>query len=231
MRFIASTDLRMSQNPSTPPRRPARRSLSSLEALAARATEGDERAFEELHRRLGGGLRSFLHRRLGGHADLIAELSQATWVEVWRAIRGRRYDPQRARITTFVYAVGNKMLLRHFRVAGREGRLFSSAVLQAGTASAAADSPEDLLHDCELLDALRDCLQRTDTPLSLTAEERTVVTAAAQDESERSLARRLGIAASTINARKKTAYAKLRRCLTRKGFGQDVAEHGARLGE
>lgn len=189
-----------------------------LAALAAAAAEGDDRAFEELHRRLGGGLRRFIHKRIGAAPEIIEELSQNAWVEVWRALRGGRYDPARARITTFVYAIGYKMVLRYARAAKRDASIAALLDEAQHPAQWLTDSTTDFLHQCELLDALRHCLRHTGGPLSLSDEERDVVTGSAAGESERDLARRLGLAASTINARKKTAYAKLRTCLGGKGF-------------
>lgn len=203
----------------------------TVDTLALRAMDGDEAAFEELHRRLGGGLRGFFHRRIGGDNDLIEELSQNTWVEVWRTLRGRRYDPDRARITTFIYAIGYKMVLRHARAARRKRATGPLDDCDALVETWLRELPEDLLHCTELIDAVRDCLHRTGTPFSLTEEERAAVVGAAGDETERTLARRLGVAASTVNARKKTAYTKLRLCLARKGFTGDIAERGRRKSE
>jgi RNA polymerase sigma-70 factor (ECF subfamily) len=192
--------------------------------------EGDEQAFEELHRRLGGGLSRFIQRRVGGRAELVEELSQMTWVEVWRALHGGRYDPERARITTFVYAIGYKMVLRHLRAAGRpaETRLSVDDVADALYGSRL---PEEALHFSELLDAVQDCLHRMRTSHSLTAEERAVLAGLAEGESERALGRRLGAAASTINVRKKVALEKMRKCLADKGFTEELVERGLAWGE
>lgn len=198
----------------------------TVDDLALHAMDGDEAAFEELHRRLGGGLRGFFQKRVGSDSDLIEELSQSTWVEVWRSLDGRRFDPNRARITTFIYAIGYKMVLRHARAARRGRATAPLDDCDALMETWLRELPEDALHGSELIDAVRDCLRRTDTPFSLSHEEREAVIGAARDETERALARRLGVAASTVNARKKAAYAKLRQCLTRKGFTADSVERG-----
>lgn len=189
------------------------------------AMQGDEQAFEELHRRLGGGLCRFLQRRVGGRPELIEELSQMAWVEVWRALHSRRYNPERARITTFVYAIAYKMVLRHLRSAGRPGEAHL-ADEDAHETLWASPAPEEALHFSELLDAVRDCLHRARTSHSLTAEERAVVAGVVEGESERALGKRLGLAASTINARKKSAYEKMRNCLGGKGFTDELLERG-----
>ena len=208
------------------PAQPAGDRPPTVDILALRAMDGDEDAFEELHRRLGGGLRGFFQKRVGSDNDLIEELSQSTWVEVWRTLNGRRFDPDRARITTFIYAIGYKMVLRHARAARRNRASGPLDDCDALVETWLRGLPEDALHGSELIDAVRDCLHRTDTPFSLTYEEREAVIGAARDETERALAKRLGVAASTVNARKKAAYAKLRQCLTRKGFTADTAERG-----
>lgn len=203
---------------------PNRGTPPSADTLAVRALAGEEQAFEELHRRLGGGLRRFLQRRVGGRAELLDELTQTTWVEVWRALHEGRYDPGRARISTFVYAVGHKTFLRYLRAVQRGGGVAQLADYDGHAALWTSERPETQLEACELLDAVRDCLHSSGTLHSLTDEERAVVLGVANRETERALASRLGIAASTVNARKKTAYEKLRGCLARKGFAREIVE-------
>lgn len=209
-----------------PTRRPP-----SADALALRVLDGDELAFEQLHRRLGGGLRRFFQRRVRGQPDLVEELSQTTWVEVWRALHAGRYDPGRARISTFIYAVGYKMLLRHFRAAQRGPGGAQSVMDRDFVPTATAAAPDDLLHSCELIDAVRDCLRETGTRHGLTDEERVIVAGVVSGDSERALAERLGIAPSTVNARKRSAFEKLRACLVRKGFAREFAEREGPVGE
>ena len=71
---------------------------------------------------------------------------------------------------------------------------------------------------------MRDCLSATDTRYALSDEERVVVRGLANGETERSLASQLGIAASTVHARKMSSYNKLRHCLALKGFRLDSGE-------
>src|SRR5882672_7914335 len=87
----------------------------ALQHLAAQALAGDESAFETLYRRLHGGLHRFLLRRVAGSAEVAEELAQRAWVEVWRAFQEQRYDPTRAAVTTYVYAIGYKIWLQHCR--------------------------------------------------------------------------------------------------------------------
>jgi RNA polymerase sigma factor (sigma-70 family) len=198
----------------------------TLQHLAERALGGDEAAFEGLHRRLGGGLRNFIQRRVGGAEELVEELAQAAWVEVWRSLDRGTYDPGKARITTFVYAVGYKMVLRYQRDRRRGGGVGALPGVADDPALWLHEALADTLHTSELVDAVRDCLRRPGSVHSLTAEERAVALGAATGRSERDLAGALGLAPSTVNARKKSAYEKLRKCLSKKGFASDLSEQG-----
>lgn len=195
----------------------------TLDLLAQQACS-DDAAFEALHRRLTGGLRRYLQRRSGTDETVIEELVHATWVEVWRALRSGTYDPGRARISTFVYAIGHKMVLRYLRSAQRDARRETWTDDSADTTAATAVNLDDLLHTTEMLDALRECTTATESPFALTDEEREIVTRLATGSSERGLATELGLAASTVNARKRTAYRKLQSCLQRKGFRPESVE-------
>lgn len=184
---------------------------------------GDDQAFETLHRRLANGLRGFLQRRLRGTTDLIEDLCQATWVEVWRALIEHRYDPDRARITTFVYAVGYKVLLRHIRNERRRG---ANPISDEDLPEPQANDPPapTALHVAELLEALRQCLQSNARETSLSDEERAVVLGLTLGDSERTLASQLKLAASTIHSRKQNALRKLQKCLHQKGFQNEFIE-------
>ena len=197
----------------------------SLRELAGLAAGGDNQAFERIHRRLAGGLTRFFLTRNGGRADLAEELAQKTWVEVWRAIRRQRYDPQRGAVSTFIYAVAYKLWLQHCRTS-RTG-LQAQGVRDYLT-SLIEDSarPDDVLFAADLLDALRACLSGREPPHGLSEDERLLVFRSAAGSSERTLASEFGVAASTINGRKRLIYNKLRKCLAAKGFRADHAERG-----
>jgi len=185
--------------------------------LVEQAQAGDRGAFEQLVRRFDPGLKRILLRRSGGDATLADELAQETWVAVWTALSQQRYDPRKAAISTFIYAVAHKRWLQHLRRRG-------SRPVLGGLDATLFDVPDDtanpasLMHAAELLDALRDCLRVSDRPLSLSEEERCVVIGLSGDETERTMSAELGLAASTVHARKLSAYKKLRRCLAAKGF-------------
>jgi RNA polymerase sigma-70 factor (ECF subfamily) len=190
----------------------------SWEIVAQAAAAGDGPAFERLYRRFERGISHFFERRIGAKPEAAAELSQQTWVEVYRSLIAGNYDPTRSRFSTYAYAVAYNTWLQHRRRTGRIssqtdlGELdtqfeFLSSDMEAG--------PHAVTAAAERIDAVRDCLWES---AGLTDGERDIIIELNDAASERSLAERLGIAASTVHARKQSALDKLRRCLTAKGF-------------
>jgi RNA polymerase sigma factor (sigma-70 family) len=195
----------------------------TLADLAAAATRGDARSFELLHKRVGAGVRRMLLKRSNGREDLVDDLAQRTWQSVYLALRDGRYDPARAAITTFVYAVANNAWLSHLRSFARE-RGYTGAgpgVTAAGAVSESAavdpSRPEHAASLAELVQAVRDCLGEH-SPAGLTEQERLVVRAIGAGETDRGLARRLGLSSSTVNVRKHAAYDKIRAYLASRGL-------------
>lgn len=201
-----------------PPRQPHSESPDDARELARRVAGGDRAAFERLHDRLAPGLTRLFLRKTGGRAELSDELVQQTWAEFWRLVRSGRYDPARAAPSTVAYAVASNVWLRHCRAAAT--RQAETAMEEAPTGS----EPHLLLQHAELLDALRACIENSLGPYGLDAEEREIVREAARGVTERTLAARLGLAASTVNVRKREAYVKIRRCLAAKGFADEIVE-------
>jgi RNA polymerase sigma factor (sigma-70 family) len=181
---------------------------------------GDEGAFQQIHQRLDAGLKRQFLERAGGRADLADDLSQRTWIAVWRAFQGGKYHPERAAISTFVYAVGVKIWLQHLRANRRPiGQLPATLADAAGEDA----DPSLVLKLAELLDSLREGLKPGNAgPLS--EEERWIVQEAARGESDRTLAKRLGVAPSTLNVRKRGALDKLRRFLSSRGHRAETGE-------
>ena len=205
-------------------------SADTLREWANLAAAGDDQAFERIHRRFGGGLMRFFLTRNGGRVDLAEELAQKTWVEVWRSMRRQRYDPERGAISTFTYAIGYKVWLQYCRTSlGGMARANAADGYLAMLIEESSD-PDDLLNAAALLDALRDCLREADSANALNDDERLIIFHTAGGRSERWLAAELGVAASTVNARKKLIYNKLRKCLSAKGFVRDGAERGSNPG-
>lgn len=206
---------------STPPPPDGRYSaLQTLQDLTQAARGGDHEAFSILHRRLNGGLKAFFHRKTGGGTDLIDELAQQTWTSAWSALSSGRYDPKKASFSTFLYAIGYKTWLRHMRDDRGTPRPIDDLDRYVSSATDESADPAAFLRTVELLDAVRDCLHTGGRAYSLTDEERRIVIGMTQGRTDRGMAAELGLAASTVNARRQSAYAKLKTCLSRKGFGE-----------
>lgn len=182
--------------------------LEVLVTLAARAARGDDDAFENIYRRLDGGLRRFFVRRGVTGAELVEELAQRTWVEVWLALREGRYDATRAAVSTFVYAVGFKVWLQHRRRARQDGRQVEENGLGFALAVSQFADPGDALDLAERVERVRSVLRCGGAGLS--DDELRLLRAVASGGSERALAQEFGVAASTINARKAIVLKKLR---------------------
>jgi len=192
----------------------ARRVQDSMADLAAAAATGDRGAFEAIHRRLAGGIHRLFLDRAAGRQELADDLSQRTWLAAWESLQKGRYDPSRAAITTFVYAIGYKMWLQYLRTASRPETLVAD-VFDGNRAD--LDTPEYECHAAELLTAVRDCLKNKGESSVLTEDERGIVRASAAGTSDRDIARQMQIAASTLNARKQSAFEKIRRFLAGHG--------------
>jgi RNA polymerase sigma factor (sigma-70 family) len=198
----------------------------TLAALCAAVAGGDERAFQDLHRRLAGGLMRILLERTGGRAEVAEELAQRTWVVVWEAIRGGKYDPSRSAITTYLYAVSHKVWLQYVRSTAR-GPISSG---ETDSGATAGEEPVSVAGMAELLQAVRECMEGAGAD-ALTPDERALARAVASGHSDRSLAKMLGLAPSTTNVRKRAVFEKIRRFLAVRGHRGSASERDGANGE
>lgn len=199
----------------------------TLRDLSARAMAGDHGAFEQIHRRVGAGLRRLLLKRSAGREDLVDELCQKTWTSVWKAFTEGKYDPERSAITTFVYAVGNNAWLTHLRSFARDQGYIDGAPAMLGAdhldsspLASGSEAADDACILAETIECVRSML-REGGPGGMSEHERAVVRAIAAGESDRALARRLGLSSSTVNIRKHAGYAKIRDYLRARGLAAD----------
>lgn len=184
---------------------------------------GDEAAFESLHRRIGPGLRRMLAQRMPGGSDAdLDDLCQRVWVAIWNALRSGTYQPERAAFTTFAYAVAYRTWLYHARQSAAHRQRFASVEVDESIAGPLAGGEADA-DFARLLEVLRAVL-RGETAEPLSADDRALLRAIAEGESDRAMAARLGLSPSTANARKQAALGKVRRLLSRLGFAPDSAE-------
>ena len=129
--------------------------------------------------------------------------------------------PLIAAITTFAYAISHKVWLQHLRATGRRDAAvdrYTRLVAQAGPANPQADSLAEESAHAALLQAMRGALSDEQSPAALTDDERWLLRNWAGGQSDRELAKAMGIAASNVNVRKQRAYAKIREYLQRLGL-------------
>lgn len=154
---------------------------------------------EKLHARLAPGLLRHFQRKGLALSDA-EELAQQTWILFWESLVARRYDPDRARLSTYLYALAHTIHLRSHR--GKQATL-------GAPAESIADGARDPLELAVELDNLHHYLAGPE----ITPEERATLRAIAAGRTDRELAADQGISPSTAHQRKKTALARLRALL------------------
>jgi DNA-directed RNA polymerase specialized sigma24 family protein len=203
----------------TPPPEGTRSSAPAEKTTVNAAADGPasrlKQFFEEQHRRLSPGLRRFFLERAAGRQELAEELSQKCWGLAWQALIAGKYDSARAAYSTFVYAIAQNVWLQYLRSAGQKQN--TNAALQDDFGSGSVGfAPEETAKTIELVDLLRAVL-RGEHDAQLSEEERWIVRAVADGETDRGLAAKLKLSPSTANARKNAAFDKLRRFLATRG--------------
>ncbi|MDX2131769.1 MAG: sigma-70 family RNA polymerase sigma factor [Planctomycetota bacterium] len=187
-----------------------------LASDARRAAAGDPDAFQRAHDRLAPGLRRLFGTRSRDRA-LVEDLCQRTWSAAWEACTQGRYDPDRAALSTFVYAIAHHMWLRHLRGASRPG----GAPLPDLPGDDAGSST-DAAHLSGALQCVREAMDGRAGDLS--EQERWVLRLAGEGATDRTIAERLRISPSTAHQARKSAVAKLRRLLARRGYRDESDE-------
>ena len=209
----------------------------SIESCSALAAAGDQVAIAELHDRLSTGLVRHFTRKLArgtagkGGLEAAEELAQQTWLIFWQAITNRQYDPARAKLSTFLYAIAANIWLRHARQSGRDAqtrpvRIGSGDGADGGDwpLTVACEDPACAMHTAALLDAVRGAVdgtleaQAAPGTASFAEPERALLRAIGQGLTDRQLAAELGVSASTAHARKRGVLARLALVLRSHGF-------------
>jgi RNA polymerase sigma factor (sigma-70 family) len=190
-------------------------------SLVQSAMDGDERAFERLHSSLGDGLRRFLATKVA--AAQVDELAQETWLDAYRALRSGRYDPERASFSTFLYAVAWRVVLRHRRAQASGLQVGAEAMIRrVEDILGSAPGTDEVVWLSSLLQDLRRCLRGGGQEEGLSATDRELVRALFYEQAtERAIAARLGLAPSTVHARRQRILSALARCLEGRGH-QDI---------
>lgn len=86
------------------------------EQLIAECAQGDREAFEELYRRYGGRIASYLYRCVSD-MHLAEELCQETFARVW--MRAGQCDTARGRFRSWLYQIATNLARTHWRKARR----------------------------------------------------------------------------------------------------------------
>jgi RNA polymerase sigma factor (sigma-70 family) len=186
---------------------------------ARAAAGGDHEAFARLHHRLAPGLRALLARR-GCAPALIDDLCQRAWAGAWEACVQGRYAPTRSAFSTFVYAVTHHVWVEHLRRVGRRDEFvdFEQAAPERREPPALAEEVQ----------AVRDALAgRGPVGSQLSDQERWVLRLVSQGQTDREIARRLGVSPSTAHETRKAAVEKLGRILGRAGLRDESTERRA----
>ena len=90
---------------------------AALDAAAVRrVAAGDAEALRELYDRYGRVVYSFAYR-IVGDAGLAEECTQDVFVTLWR--RADRYDPERAKVTTWLFVVARNRAIELVRARAR----------------------------------------------------------------------------------------------------------------
>lgn len=178
-------------------------------ARAKRVMDGDDDAFEELYRALAGLTQSvLLNLGAGGAAS---DLNHDVWVDVWKALKGGRYDPTRAKFKTYVAGFCLNAWRRHRRAKAPlpdQSKPFDSRAINALSG----------LELAELLKAIADCFHLSANSFSLTADERRILEdTIVNGKTMRTVANEMSFPLSTLQMRKQGAIDKLTKCLREKG--------------
>lgn len=209
--------------PSSSPRHSAagHSDRGAVESALARAAAGDPRALSELHRSLNPGLVRHFLRLVGGHGAggreaAAEELAQQTWIAFSGALREGKYDPSRARLSTFLYAISSNIYLRHLRASGRAAER-RTAALHADEPGPEGLDPSKIAANAAEIERVRRAIAGQEPGAKLSDDEREVLRLVAAGRSDRELALYLACSASTANMRKQVALGKLRAFLERDG--------------
>lgn len=177
---------------------------------------------EALHARVGPAMVAMLARRTG--SPLVAEdLAQRTWAALWKTIADGRYDPARASLGTLSYAIAINIWRAHARA--RPG---PTSTDELDHALGRDTDPAAAVTQAELIERVRSALRGDGARggPALSADDLHVLRLIAGGASDRDIAARLGVAASTANARKRATLDALRRLITAERPGPGAQSTG-----
>ncbi len=166
--------------------------------------ERSRAAFIAAHQRLHAWTLRLFMQRTGSRRAVAEDLAQRTWHAAWKAVSSGVYDPSRASMTTFIHGVAHTIA----RGAATE---FARAANRKPPEPVAIESADlsVLVEEAEMVDRVRAALRGEAPGAGLTPDEIGVLQLVSRGVGDRELAKQLGVAPSTANARKRSAMQKL----------------------
>jgi RNA polymerase sigma-70 factor (ECF subfamily) len=174
-----------------------------VETMAAIA-DGDERALRALYDRYGRIVYSVSYR-VTTDAHLAEECTQDVFVRVWRRARG--FDPARARVSTWLFAIARNRAIELWRARARrlEGRPLDELDAAAGVVDEASPDP------AQVVVAADEAVRVAEALASLPPEQLEAVQLAYFDGlSHGEIAERLRLPLGTVKGRIRLALERLR---------------------
>jgi RNA polymerase sigma-70 factor (ECF subfamily) len=188
----------------------------SDEALMAAYYACDDAALEELHRRYYLRLVAYLSRFVS--PEDAEDLAEETFYRVARtkATGKSKFDPSKARFTTWLYNIANNLLKDYRRRQRGEVEVEAEEVEEKEPAieqiPSEAPKPEELQEAQEFSDPVHECLAE------LSDAHREVLLLDIQGFELPEIAETLGIPYGTAGSRLSIARSRMRACLERKGY-------------
>lgn len=184
---------------------PTEPQLDAPEHLIARvAADRDREAFGAIFRLFAPKVRSFALRR-GAAGAQAEEVVQEVMLAVWR--RAETFDPTRANLATWIYAIARNRMLDDLRRA---------SVPLLGEDEAGEEAAEEPDHEARL-DGERDAARLRRALADLPPEQSEVIRIAYYEGlSQRDLADRLGLPLGTVKSRTRLALDRLRSAMKAK---------------
>jgi len=122
------------------------------ELLLERAGGGDQAAFVRLYERHRDGVFRFAYRLLGS-VEMAEDITHDCFLSLLR--KPGNFDPKRASLRTYLYAVVRNLAFKHFRSSGREAAMDD---LVAEPVASQREQPLSKLLDKELSQKVKDAV-------------------------------------------------------------------------
>lgn len=192
-------------------------------------TPASDPRLSDWHARFSRAVARWFAGKTAGRRDVADDLSQRTWLALARSLAAGRYDPALAAPSTFVYAVMHNIWRQHAATLARAHAPghWSDRGVPPGGNDTATHTPPDPAEGAELIEVVRELLTPAASAAGLDAETTHTLRLIAEGVSDRELASRLGVAASTAHARKQAALRRLRTAIQERVPQITPSAHGS----